>query len=259
MEPLYEVEERKDKNGRPMGYFLDGERLISVTRALSILDKPALKGWAWRIAVAGSAEIPPMQRTYAEQEKALVAAGHGWWQVRNEAALRGSDMHKALSALIETGEPPDLDQWPEEQHGYVQALASYWVENQPRLLFAEMPVASKRHRYGGKPDLIRLDENGVAKVVDFKSGKADEWGDPRPPFLEAHLQVGAYEWAFFEQFNLSLIPEGEIVPLCENGSYDIFPCVADPEGFPKILDAARYVKETEQSMQAMQKRRDEDD
>lgn len=253
MEPYYEVEAKTDKNGRPRGYFLNGEKILSVTKALSILDKPALKGWAWRVAVEGSAAIPPMRRDFEEQEQALIAAGFGWWQVRNEAALRGKSMHAALSALIETGEPPDLDEWPEAQHGYVQALASYWVEQQPRLLMSEVPVASKTYRFAGRPDLIRLTEQGNPVVVDFKSGKADEFGKPREPFLEAHFQVGAYTLAFAEQYDLPLIPRGEIVPLCDNGEYDVYPCVADPIGFPKILDVAAYIADTEHAIKQWRK------
>lgn len=262
MEPLYEVIQKSDKNGKPRGYMLDlgGEKpvkVLSVTKALSILDKPALKGWAWRIAVKGSAQIPPMERSEEEQEKALIAAGHGWWQVRNEAALRGNSLHDALSALIETGEPPDLDHWPEEQHGYVQALSKYWIEQQPRLFATELPVGSKTYRYAGRIDLVRLTDQGVVKPVDFKSGKADEWGDPRPPFMEAHIQTGAYSLALAEQYGLDFWPEAEIVPLCENGAYDVFPSVADPFGFPKILGVAAYLAETEQAMKQMMKNREE--
>jgi hypothetical protein len=252
MQALYEIEQKIDKNGKPRGYMLDGKRVLSVTKALSILDKPALKGWAWRIAMKGSASIPPMQRTEEEQEKALIAAGHGWWQVRNEAALRGKSLHDALHALIETGEPPDLDKFPEEQHGYVQALAKYWIERQPKLLFAELPVGSRKHRYGGRIDLVRLDDHGNPIPVDYKSGKADTFGDPRPPFMEAHFQTGAYALALHEQYGLPHIPEAEIVPLCENGEYDVFPSVADPMGFPLILKVAAHIAETEHAMKKME-------
>jgi hypothetical protein len=183
MQALYEIEQKIDKNGKPRGYMLDGKRVLSVTKALSILDKPALKGWAWRIAMKGSAAIPPMQRTEEEQEKALIAAGHGWWQVRNEAALRGHSLHAALSSLIEDGKPPELDDFPEEQHGYVQALAKYWIERQPKLLFTELPVGSRKHHFGGRIDLVRL---GGPRPADPRGLQERQGGHLRRPAPPVH-------------------------------------------------------------------------
>ena len=259
MDLRYEVVQQFDKNGEPRGYLCDGVHYGSVTTALNILAKPALLRWAWNCAVEGAAEIPPMDRTYEEMQKAIIAAGFGYWQVSGEAKLRGRRMHDALQALLSTGEPPDLGAYPEDEQGFVQALASYWVEHRPAVIETELPVASKVYRYGGRIDLVRGEGPAlVPYVVDFKSGKADEFGEPREPYIEAHMQVAGYELAL-EEITETMIGGAEIVSLCANGKYEVYPGCADPKGFPNVLACARYLAETRTATTAWRKAMKADD
>jgi hypothetical protein len=264
--PTYEIVQEEDKNGEPRHYTIDGERVPSVTTVLRVLNKEALISWAWNVAVEGAVEVHnsglPID-DYAAMRKALVDREWGWWQVRDTAALRGRGLHTALNHLSETGTPPSLSEFPEEQRGYVQALARWWIATEPNVLLSEAKVASKRHYYAGRTDLVvekDVEDEILPVVVDIKSGKTDNEGVPRPPYAEAHFQVGGgYRLALLETYGHPLDAKlgAEIVNICPNGEYLVTPAFATPGDFLPVLAAYQSVKRVEGSMNAWKKQQKE--
>lgn len=265
LKPSYQIEQLPDKNDEPRHYAIDGERVPSVTTILRVLDKPALISWAWNLAVEGGAEVVQAGLPIESQEemrKALVDREWGWWQVRDTAGLRGQRLHDALHSLIAEGEVPELSAFPENERGYVKALASWWTEHEPKVLMSEVAVGSKRYRYGGRLDLVCSDYvfPGNAKpytILDIKSAKPDKNGELRYPYLEHHFQVGGgYLMGLAETYDL---PERDfnagIVSLGENGDYRVTPAFARPMDFLYVLNCYMAIERVKRDMKAWEKDR----
>lgn len=177
----------------------------------TILDKAISKnltGWAERLTVAGIVSLTQLGRqTERMGPDALLAEMHAqglrYYQKRDDAADRGTSVHRAFEELAE-GKVPDLKQWPIEQRGYIQAVVRWWLEYDPDVLFAELMVASWKHQYAGRMDLLAKIDRHVT-VVDLKTSRAireshhyqtagyrvavEESGYPTPDF-GAILRVG---------------------------------------------------------------------
>jgi hypothetical protein len=253
--PNFEIEQLPDKNGEPRHYAIDGERVPSVTTILRVLDKPALVSWAWNLACEGGAEVVqaglPIE-SQEEMKQALVDREWGWWQVRDTAGLRGQRLHDALHALISEGQVPSLAEFPEDERGYVQALAAWWTEHEPEVLMSEVQVGSKRYRYAGRLDLLVASppDQDYLTILDIKSAKPDKDERPRLPYLEHHFQVGGgYRLALSETYN---IPAPRLraatVSICENGTYRVTPAFAGPMDFLYVLNAYLSMKRVAKEM-----------
>lgn len=256
--PIIQIEQEEDKNGQPRHYLIDGERVPSVTTILRVLDKPALVHWAWMLGVQGGLEVVGSglkPSTVEEMKSAVITRGWAHWLVRDAGGLRGRQLHKALETLIVHGDVPKLSSFDEDRRGYVQALARWWIDNDPDVVLAEQKVASKNHWFAGRLDLvIRKVVDGRERLVvtDIKSGKVDaKTGKPRPPYTEAHFQVGGgYRLALAETFGVPLADadfDAEIVNICPDGQYLVTPAAATPGDFVAVLAAYQAVKRVERN------------
>lgn len=142
--------------------------LTAVSSVLGILDKPGLLHWV----------------------RDVTLRGERFWDVRDAAGTRGTSIHDAAERLALTGRAPKLSEFPEEDQGFVGALAGWWLQARPRKIATEVIVASLEHRYAGRFDLL-ADINGRRCLVDFKTSRRVY---PREMFL----QLEAYEGASLE-------------------------------------------------------------
>lgn len=166
--------------------------------------------------------------------------------VKDLAADRGTSVHTALEALG-LGQMPDLygdaSPYPEDERPYIHAVVQWWMEQEPEFVAQEVIVASRKHRYAGRFDLLvryaaRPDE---LVLVDLKTGK-----DVYP---DTHFrQLQAYEIAWLEGGG-EPIDRMEILNARADGTYKLAQAKVRPEHFLAQLTAYRGVE----SFEALQK------
>lgn len=169
--------------GRGHGYKLDGQKVVGVTTALGVLDKPALRDWIARTVAARAvdewdtlADLPVSER--------LERIRWGAKDVTQAAALRGNEIHDLGQRLAE-GKDVDV---PPEHVGPVEAYARWLDRWDITTIAAETPVASASNQYAGTADLWgtvgRL--GGVPALLDIKTGKG--------VYDETAWQLAAYRY-----------------------------------------------------------------
>ena len=229
---------------------------ISVTSALSVLNKPALIKWAGKedaTAVLGLERdgqlmgIPTDQAIYVARQR-----GYGAEAKRDAGAARGTAVHKALQDYVQDGMIPKLDGLSDEVRGYVQALASWLIDASPEPVMSERIVGSPKYGFAGRFDLIASLSvvggkwNAVPTLVDLKTGANAH------KYPEAHIQLAGYELAFGE-CGIEPIGQSMIVSLDESGFYKTATGLARREDFLAVLDAHRAVKSIEKALRASEK------
>lgn len=86
--------------------------------------------------------------------QALVESGLTFEQLRDDAATRGTNVHKHALHALATGAPvPAFDRLTEEEAGYARGVMAFWHECEPEPLQAEQVVFSDRLGVAGRFDL----------------------------------------------------------------------------------------------------------
>lgn len=205
---LYDEENRKNHQ-------VNGEHVPSVTQILKVLDKSGpLMWWAWRGALQSIAarvdrgeSLPKDWKVLeAELKEAKETPNHR----RNKAGARGTGIHDAAELWALEKKVPNPNDFPEEERGFVQALASWIADKEPEFLEIEVPVGSAEHGFIGKFD-FRGVVDGKTVIGDYKTSSG--------VYVEHFLQLAAYELASVEMGNEPT--EGQlVVRLAEDGSYE---------------------------------------
>lgn len=222
--------------GRGHGYKLDGEKVVGVTTAIGVLDKPALRDWYARQAAERAidewdelAQMPVSQR--------LERIRFGARDKTTAAALRGTQIHELGQQLAE-GKEPEV---PDEHLGPVQAYARWLDKWDVTPWAAETPLASTQHKYAGTADLWGTvgKLGGEPFLLDIKTGKGI--------YDETAWQLAAYRYADL------LVADGEEVSVPEvSGVYvahvlpddvRMLPIEAGPREFRTFLYILQTFKE----------------
>ena len=223
----YEVRDRSIH-----GPHADWHEVVSVTAAQDILKKEALIHWGQRIGAGGIVKLcnlkvlqpvqvgggQPVLGFYDaarggmvvcdewEAVELLAKNGMAHWQVRDEAADRGTSVHDAFENFMLTGEIPDPTVYPITEQPFVIALVSFLRESGCEPRASEVMVAHVDDHWAGRYDgdiwlpeekslySWRTDKGqGDAQTffqkglyrIDVKTGKG--------PFPEYGEQLEAYE------------------------------------------------------------------
>lgn len=179
---------RRRNYGRNHGYLLDGQKIISVTKALSLgMPKPALINWAASEAaqMAWDKKAELATAPYSEFI-ATVAKAHE--RKRNTAAVKGTAVHNFGERLVR-GEK--VDGIPDEVAPKVDQYVRFLNEWQVIPLAVERPVCNLEIPYGGTFDLVFISPLFPERVFlgDIKTAKG-VYGDNA-------LQLEAYARADF--------------------------------------------------------------
>ena len=168
-------------------YRLDGRPVPGVTTLLGKgLPKPAIPYWAAKSVaeyVIDNAEGVEQLRSMG-RGPAVAALKQVPWQKRDEAAVRGTDVH-ALAERVVHGEPVDV---PAHLVDHVEGYAR-WVDTfalEP--ILTERPVASRTNWYAGTFDLVgRIGDTTWGLDIKTSTGI----------YGETALQIAAYMRAEF--------------------------------------------------------------
>ena len=147
-----------------------GKRVPGVTTVLSILDKPGLLKWAWRMGQEGK-----------DIEK-----------VRDEAAAVGTVAHARVEAYLRELEFDAANIVLERmrQSGFAfDAFVEWWKRERYELVACELYLVSERWQVGGALDILAR-RDGELALVDIKTSNG--------LYREHRLQVAAYA-ALYEE------------------------------------------------------------
>lgn len=215
-------------------YRLDGRTVPSVTTILNGgIPKPALIYWAAQVTAEAVADLPStvdeLRRLGRAPFVAALTAVHK--QRRNEAAVRGTDVH-AYAEHVVHGDTVDVpDDLVDVVSGYARWLDLFGLV--PELV--ERPVASRTHGYAGRFDVIGTMRDGQRWLLDIKSSRG-VYGD-------AACQLSAYARAEFYvpaddivETRLPDIDRIGVVHVTPSGT-DLYPMGDIDQGFAEFLAA----------------------
>lgn len=170
--------------GRGHGYQLDGEKIVGVTTAIDVLDKPALRNWYAEQAAKRAVDEWDTLATLPISER-LERIRWGARDKVTAAALRGTEIHD-LGDKLAKGEDVDV---PPEHVGPVEAYARWLDKWDVEVIASETPLCNTEHRYGGTADLwgkVGKRDNAMC-LLDIKTGKG--------VYDETGLQLAAYRFS----------------------------------------------------------------
>ena len=137
--------------------------LPSVTNVLSIVDKPALKGWAAEQAIRALYDSGIFPDT---ADKAVEAHKYAFNRVSKERADAGTRAHTIAERLTQDLPlPADIS---EEDEAFADAYLRFWADWSPEPLHVEATVLNPDVGYGGTGDLFAVIDGKVA-VLDWKT------------------------------------------------------------------------------------------
>jgi genome maintenance exonuclease 1 len=224
---------------------LEDLKLRYVPSVSTVLDKAVqknLSGWVERQTVAGVIELRqrgrPVERMGAEAIlEEMKSQGLRYWNARDDAASRGTSVHKGFEQLAE-GKVPKLTDFPVEHRGYLQAMCRWWVEFEPVVVHTELMVASWEHQYAGRMDLLAK-VDGVLGVLDLKTSRAVRDSH--------HYQTAGYQIAV-EESGYGVPRFGAILRAGEDGEYEYVHSLATPEQFLALHASFRAQREFDQTL-----------
>ena len=215
-------------------YWLDGKPIPGVTTLIKGgVPAPALTYWAAKTVAEWVADHDAeVEQLRGMGRNAMVAAlKETPWAARDEAAVRGTDVHALAEELVH-GREVDV---PEHLLGYVEGYARWLDLWQPTPVLVEKMVANRKHWYAGRFDLI-ADISGTRWMLDVKTAKG-VYGDNA-------LQVDAYRNADFWQDDAGdeqPMPDGierlGVIHVQPSGS-QLVPLESDGSAFRDFLHAA---------------------
>lgn len=169
-------------------YKLDGAWVPGVTTLIGKgLPKPALPYWAAKTVAEWVADQPDLAETLTRmggRGPAVAFLKELPWQKRDEAAVRGTDVH-ALAERIVHGEEVEV---PPHLAGHVQGYVDWLDATGLDAILTERPVASRQWGYAGTFDLIAGMPDGVW-LLDIKTSSG--------VYGSTALQLAAYAHAEF--------------------------------------------------------------
>lgn len=203
-------------------YLIDGVRATGVTSVIGVLAKPALIGWAARMAVETLGKAIESYRiddenykfTYEQRDTFLEAAKSAHAQKRDKAAEHGTDTHSLVESyinlcLVKEGKPVQ----PVATNTDIQKFIGWAVDNVDHFLFSERQMYNPELFIAGTADFAAVMKDGKRLIGDFKTS-GGVYG------IDYFLQVAAYR-LLAESEGDDAYDGSVIVRLGKDGSFDI--------------------------------------
>jgi hypothetical protein len=168
-------------------YFLDGRPIPGVTTLIGKgYPKPQLTYWSAKMVAEFVADQPEQVDALRQMGRGpMIAALKGVpWQKRDEAAVRGTDVHTIAEAVIH-GEPVDV---PAHLVDHVQGYTRWLDAHDVQPILTERQCANRRWWYAGTFDaIVRIGDE--TWLVDWKTSSG--------VYGETAMQTAAYAGAEF--------------------------------------------------------------
>lgn len=165
-------------------YFMDGKSMTGCTTILGVLNKPALIGWAAKMAVeylalAGQPYYGPddnLENHYIITGEQLEEAKTAHAKKRDDAASKGTDTHALVEEYVKfcidenSCKPTALVFKGRESYGPIQGFVDWAIKENVTFLASEQKLYSKKHFIAGTADLI-FEKDGKRYIGDIKTYK----------------------------------------------------------------------------------------
>ena len=213
-------------------YELDGKRMYGITTVLGVIGKPALIGWAARMACeyvqehANKVFHEGNFLFYEVTEEQLKEAKNTHRKKKEDAADKGHDIHETIETLVleaiqaNQGHIKGRSDNPQVQH-----FIDWAIKNNIKFLESEKQLYNQDLFIAGTVDLV-FEKDGKTYIGDIKT-YAKLWD--RTPMLQCAAYGLMYEKMFGKKIDgycvLLLTKTGEFK---EQWSYDVS---GDTEGF----------------------------
>lgn len=191
--------------------------LTSVTTILNVIEKPALKGWAAKMAAnyfyAEVMRLGTKALVPAELARIAKDAQDAHRKIAKEAADLGNACHDAFEAII-FGEP--LEAYPKELEQPIAAFKEWRLGPGAdiELVASEVPLASVEHGFGGRLDVVGYSAaRGGWGIVDYKTSSGFYGNE------YAYQVAGGYAIAVEEQYGID-VRWAEIIRFGKKPPYD---------------------------------------
>lgn len=193
-------------------YTVGGKVVDGTTGVLSVIAKPALIGWAVKVAIESLERTLEPGISYDElQLKAMLESAKGAHRKRSgTAADMGHMVHEWIAKHIAGENPKPLVN--KECLNAVNKFLEWEREHKVEFLESEKVLYSSKYNYAGTMDfLAKVD--GKVMIGDFKtsSGIWDEYW----------LQVAAYQQAYQEEFPEVKIDGALIVRIGKDATLEV--------------------------------------
>lgn len=202
--------------------------LPSVTNVLSIVDRPALKGWAAEQAIRA---MIADGYNGTDVDEAVDLYKYAFNKVSKDAADQGTRAHTLAERL--TQDLPLPSSISAEDEAFADAYLAFWADHDPTPVSTETTVLDPDVGYAGTADLFAVIE-GKSVVLDWKTRgkKLDEKKRKKYGLLydETRMQLAALAsasyvaehcgplgWLTSDSFD---VVEGWGVVLFPDGTYD---------------------------------------
>lgn len=235
---------KRKNHGRNHSYWLDDERkLDGVTTLIGDgMRKKALENWAGNETAAYAVNnwealsVLPVAQRLEKLKKAR-------FEVRDEAARRGTEIHRLAEEVIAGNEV----EVPDELRGHVESAVRFLDEWQIRPVLTETSVYSVAGGYAGTFDMVITSDllPGQVILADWKTSRSGIYG-------ETALQLSAYANAEFY-----VGPDGLDHPMSELGitdhwgvwirsdGYEVYPMERGEQVFRTFQYVATVARRTE--------------
>ncbi|WP_372595604.1 hypothetical protein [Actinotalea sp.] len=217
-------------------YTLDGRPVPGVTTLLGKgLPKPALVYWSAKAVAEYVMDNPDGVEALRAmgRDPGVAALKQIPWQKRDEAAVRGTDVHGLAEQIIHGREVEVPEHLAGHVEGYTRWLDAFDVEP----IITEVPVANRAHWWAGKPDaIVRL--GGQTWLLDWKTSTG--------VYGETGLQTAAYARAEFyaptpdDEQALPHIDRTGVVHITADGSY-LYPLAGNPAEIDEAYGVFRHI------------------
>ena len=177
---------------------VEGLELPNVTSITNVLDKPALVGWAERMGIEACIDFirsnPKFDGEDIEQylihmQSETKGASR---RTRDTAAEFGTGLHEIIQGVLSGAMPATI---PSEYTDVVGNFVTWYQQSGlGNIAFSELPVYSRKYRYGGTVDAIGYVAGNQSVIIDWKTSNG--------LYPEIALQLAAYGYAYAEMNNL---------------------------------------------------------
>ncbi len=239
-------------------YYEDVEiHLDRVTSVIGVLNKPFLVTWAHnftRDAISGMVDMLALRPDVTAYDIIdMLADADMLAEYLKENKLRpedytaerseeGTEAHAFLESLatvaaVNRGRALNMAlkaSKDEGRSGHIQAVAKWWVANDPQVVASEVKLISLRLGVMGTCDLIWRDANDVLWCTDLKTRKADG-----QVYESDRIQTGAYEIIWNETHPKNRIDKRSVLLAKADGKYKDVEADNDPTMFLHLLAAYR--------------------